>query len=83
MQVHSCRSHALCSREIRADPPRSSQVPLGVAACGILFLTYGAEQPATSAILLATILDQKWGLLLTIFYAFLLSRCITRKPLDG
>jgi hypothetical protein len=61
----------------------SSQIPLGLCACALLFLTKGNDQRALDAILLATTLDSRWGIALPAILIFSIARCFARGPIQG
>jgi hypothetical protein len=61
----------------------SFQISLGSAASGLHFLTEGADQTATIALIMAAILDSRWTLFLPVAFAYLSARCASRGVREG
>ena len=59
------------------------QIVLGAGTCGIAFLTIGADASASDALLLATVLDSRWGMFLPVLYTLIIARCVSKGFVQG
>jgi hypothetical protein len=66
-----------------ADSSSSATIPLGLVIWGVTLLTLDLDQGATACLLLATILDSKWGLMLPILVAFVAGRIASQGLWKG
>jgi hypothetical protein len=62
----------------------SADIPLGLSALGIYSLaSVGNHMAAVFFILLATMVDSKWGYLLPVLFADVLGRTVSKGPTQG
>jgi hypothetical protein len=61
----------------------SATIPLGLVIWGTTLLTLDRDQGATACLLLATILDSKWGVMLPILVAFVAGRIASQGLWKG